>query len=90
MKRLAALIRLLTLVVPAALCGCTSVFFQPHNVIVSTPGQFGIEYQPVEMLAADGTALFAWFLPARGPARGSVLYLHGNGENISTQFANVA
>jgi fermentation-respiration switch protein FrsA (DUF1100 family) len=84
MKRLAASLLL------AALCGCTSLFFQPHNIIVSTPGQFGIEYQPVEMQAADGTALFAWFLPARGPARGTVLYLHGNAENISTQFANVA
>ena len=84
MKRLAALLLL------AALCGCTSVFFQPNNVIFTTPGQYGIEYQPVEMQAADGTALFAWFLPARGEQRGTVLFLHGNAGNISSQFANVA
>ena len=73
-----------------SLAGCTPVFFQPSNALIHTPGQFGLEYQPVEMRAADGIELFAWFLPARGTPRATVLYLHGNGENISTQFANVA
>ena len=70
--------------------GCTSVFFQPDRTLFQTPGLYGLEYQPVELHAADGTELFAWFLPARGKAQGTVLYLHGNGQNISTQFANVA
>ncbi|HKX39363.1 MAG TPA: alpha/beta fold hydrolase [Burkholderiales bacterium] len=70
--------------------GCTQAFFQPHRHIVSTPGLYGLEYHPVEFKAADGTGLFAWFLPARGAAHGSVLYLHGNAQNISTHFANVA
>jgi fermentation-respiration switch protein FrsA (DUF1100 family) len=78
------------LLIVAATTACTPVFFQPHGVVVMTPGQFGIDYQPVEMQAADGTALFAWFLPARGEPRGTVLYLHGNAENISTHFPNVA
>jgi uncharacterized protein len=82
--------RFIVVLCALALSACTPVFFQPHNVIVTTPGQFGIEYQPVEMRAADGTALFAWFLPARGEPRGTVLYLHGNAENISTHFPNVA
>ena len=82
----ALLASLLTL----CLMGCTQAFFQPHRHIVSTPGQFGLEYHPVEFNAEDGTALFAWFLPARGEPRASVLYLHGNAENISTHFANVA
>ncbi|MGH8668204.1 MAG: alpha/beta hydrolase [Burkholderiales bacterium] len=72
------------------LSGCTQAFFQPHRHIVGTPGLYGVEYHPVEFKAEDGTGLFAWFLPARGKPRGSVLYLHGNAENISTHFANVA
>lgn len=72
------------------LSGCTQAFFQPHRHIVSTPGLYGLEYHPVEFKAADGTALFAWFLPARDKPRGTVLYLHGNAENISTHFHNVA
>ncbi len=73
-----------------ALAGCTPVFFQPSPNIYETPGQYGIEYQPVEFRAADGTALFAWFLPARGEPKGTVLYLHGNAQNISAHFPNVA
>jgi uncharacterized protein len=72
------------------LTGCTQAFFQPSSAIATTPGQYGLEYQRMEFKAEDGTGLFAWFLPARGAPRGTVLYLHGNGENISTHFANVA
>jgi fermentation-respiration switch protein FrsA (DUF1100 family) len=79
---------ILTLVLCAT--GCTPAFFQPSNAIYSTPGQYGLEYEPVEMRATDGTELFAWFMPARGAARATVLFLHGNAENISTHFANVA
>ena len=84
MRRLAALLLVL------GLAGCTTVFFQPSSAIVATPGQYGIDYRPVEISAADGTGLFAWFMPARGQAKATVLYLHGNAENISTHFANVA
>src|SRR5437016_12627939 len=82
--------RLCSLLLILGLAGCTTVFFQPSSVLVATPGQYGIEYRPVELSAADGTGLFAWFMPARGEAKATVLYLHGNGENISTHFANVA
>jgi fermentation-respiration switch protein FrsA (DUF1100 family) len=84
MRRLAALLLVL------CLCACTQVFFQPHGIIVATPGQYGIDYQPVELQAADGTALFAWFMPARGEPQATVLFLHGNAQNISAHFANVA
>jgi fermentation-respiration switch protein FrsA (DUF1100 family) len=70
--------------------GCTPVFFQPSSTIYETPGQYGIEYERVEFKAADGTDLFAWFLPARGEAKATVLYLHGNAQNISAHFPNVA
>jgi len=70
--------------------GCTTVFFQPSSTIYETPGQYGIDYQPVEFKASDGTALFAWFLPARGEPKATILYLHGNGANISAHFSNVA
>lgn len=82
--------RALALSLVLCLAGCTTAFFQPSTAIYQTPGQFGLEYEPVEPRAADGTELFAWFLPARGEARATVLYLHGNAENISAHFANVA
>ena len=80
----------LALLLVLSLAGCTSTFFQPHRVLVQTPAQLGMDYQELGLRAQDGTALNAWYLPARGPARATVLYLHGNAENISTHFANVA
>lgn len=78
------------LLVAAALAGCTQAFFQPHGVLVATPKELDLEYERVEFQAEDGTRLFAWFLPAPGKRQGTVLFLHGNAENISTHFANVA
>ena len=72
------------------LAGCTSLFFRPNSVLVETPDNFGLAYEPMELRADDGTALYSWFLPATVKARGTVLYLHGNAENISTHFTNVA
>jgi len=72
------------------LSGCTQVFFQPHHQLVNTPTQFGIAFQNEYLTAADGTAVNAWFLPAVGAPRGTILFLHGNAENISTHFRSVA
>jgi fermentation-respiration switch protein FrsA (DUF1100 family) len=70
--------------------GCTQTFFQPHRQLVQTPAGAGLSYQSVALRAVDGVELVAWFLPSRGDARATVLFLHGNAENISTHFANVA
>jgi len=81
---------LAVLIFSLCLTSCTSVFFQPSSNLFATPGEFGLDYERVEFAAADGTPLFAWFLPARGEPRGTVLFLHGNAENISTHFSSVA
>jgi fermentation-respiration switch protein FrsA (DUF1100 family) len=70
--------------------GCTQTFFQPQRTLVTTPESAGLRYETLALRAADGVELFAWFLPARGEPRATVLFLHGNAENISTHFANVA
>lgn len=72
-----------------ALQGCTTVFFQPMQQMVMTPARIGLAYQDVYFKAADGTRLHAWYLPAKGEAKGTLLFLHGNAENISTHIASV-
>lgn len=79
-----------TLLLALLLAGCTQAFFHPHRMLVNTPETFGLDYQPVELEAADGTALFAWFLPAHREPVATVLFLHGNAENISTHVSSVA
>jgi hypothetical protein len=79
------------------LAGCTQLFFQPHSYLIDTPKRHGIEYRIEDFQAADGTSLNAWFLPAEdkggakedSEAKATILFLHGNAENISTHFRNI-
>ncbi len=72
---------------------CTGLLFFPQRELVLTPDQVGLAYRDVWFEAADGTRLHGWFLPADPKAvRGvacTVLFLHGNAENISTHLASV-
>lgn len=70
--------------------GCTSLLFYPTYDHVITPDVIGLSYQDGTFSAADGTKLHGWFLPAVGPAQGTVVFVHGNAENISTHIASVA
>jgi fermentation-respiration switch protein FrsA (DUF1100 family) len=82
------------LLLTVLLSACTNLFFQPHSFLIDTPDRHGLEYRIENFQAADGTALNAWFLPARikdgEQAKATILFLHGNAENISTHFRNVA
>jgi len=71
------------------LSACTGAFFHPQSTMVMTPARIGLEYQDVYFKSLDGVRLHAWYLPARGEAMGTVLFLHGNAENISTHIASV-
>jgi len=83
-----------SLLLAAALTGCTQLFFHPQSALVDTPARHGVEYRVDDFQAADGTQLNAWFLPARikdgGAAKATLLFLHGNAENVSTHFRSVA
>lgn len=72
------------------LSGCTGLFFQPQRELVFDPATIGLAYEDIDFAAADGTRLHGWFFEAKGERLGSVLFLHGNAENISTHFASVA
>lgn len=69
--------------------GCTGMFFIPMERLVRTPDEIGLVYRDIEFQSGDGTPLHGWFLPAEGPVRGSILFLHGNAENISTHIGSV-
>lgn len=82
------------LLLAALLSSCTQLFFHPHSFLIDTPERHGVEYQIENFRAADGISLNAWFLPAKskngGKAIATVLFLHGNAENISTHFRSIA
>jgi fermentation-respiration switch protein FrsA (DUF1100 family) len=72
-----------------ALGGCTGLIFQPMRELVLTPDEIGLDYQEIDFRAADGVRLHGWLLPASALQRGSILFLHGNAQNISTHIASV-
>lgn len=72
-----------------SLAGCTGLFFQPYRGHLLTPERVGVAFEDVHFRSSDGLTLHGWFLPAQGAARGTVLFLHGNAENISTHLGSV-
>lgn len=65
-------------------------FFYPDSVPYASPAQFGLQSEDVWLKAPDGSKLHAWFLPARGAAKGTVLHLHGNAANVGNHLPLVA
>lgn len=80
---------LLLLLVFSSLSACTGVFFQPQKTQYLTPNEIGLVYEDVYFSSVDGIKLHGWMLPAQDKAKGTVLFLHGNAENISTHIASV-
>ncbi len=72
------------------LSACTGLFFYPQNRLLRTPAQLNLAYEDVYFSTTDAVRLHGWWLPAQTEAQGTVVFLHGNAENISTHIANVA
>ena len=89
-----ALLLVLTLCLSAC-SNLTSLMFYPQTQYVRSPEDINLQYDSVALAASDGVALNAWWLPAQGKQRAvagrtpTVLFLHGNAENISTHIGSV-
>ncbi|WP_417706191.1 alpha/beta hydrolase [Pseudomonas sp.] len=90
--RVASSLRVLALLL-ASLClaGCSGLLFYPEPGLPITPARAGLEYRDIELRAADGTRLHAWWLPAKAgvKVKGTVLHLHGNGGNLAWHLGGV-
>ena len=78
------------LVAYGLLCAGAYVFqsrllYLPSGPPRTTPAEVGLEFEAVELVAADGTRLSAWWIPAREPWAGA-LVAHGNAGNISNRL----
>jgi len=85
MSRSGRALRLTLLGLLLATAGCSRLLFYPEPGQPLTPREAGLEYRDIHFLAADGTRLHGWWLPARAgvEVRGTVLHLHGNGGNLA-------
>jgi fermentation-respiration switch protein FrsA (DUF1100 family) len=72
------------------LAGCSSLFFYPDQTTYITPDRLNLEYEDVFLDTPDGETLHGWWLPAHTDPKGTVYFLHGNAQNISSHIMNVA
>jgi fermentation-respiration switch protein FrsA (DUF1100 family) len=74
----------------ALLAGCAEpFFFHPNRTTYMTRRMLGGRVEDV-FFDSDGSRLHGWWLPAVGPARGTVVHLHGNAANVSNHARLVA
>jgi fermentation-respiration switch protein FrsA (DUF1100 family) len=87
MRILLTIAALLTL---HSISGCSGIFFFPQRTLLQTPDRLGLNYEDVFLESTDNVTIHGWWLKAKAPVRGTVYFLHGNAENISTHIHNVA
>lgn len=63
--------------------------FYPRAEWVATPEDGGVPFEDLLLTAEDGTAISAWFVPARDPHAPVMLFCHGNAGNISHRVHNL-
>lgn len=71
------------------LVSCGHVFYQPIKGALFAPERVGLAPEEVWLTSADGTKLLAWAFRAPNP-KGTILQFHGNAENMSSHFLNLA
>jgi pimeloyl-ACP methyl ester carboxylesterase len=68
---------------------CSSVFFVPDRHLIRTPDMIGLQYENVSIDVEGGDRLHGWLLPGEPPVKGTIVFLHGNAQNISYHIASV-
>jgi pimeloyl-ACP methyl ester carboxylesterase len=86
--RVLPFLAILALILSAS--GCGSPFFHPTREHVPVPGLENTARQDIWFESEDGVPLHGWLLSPRDRvSRGTILFLHGNAENISTHVQSV-
>lgn len=69
-------------------------YYYPDSILYDTPERTGLSYEKVNFFSKDGTQLSGWFVPAVGArsprdAKGTVVHMHGNAQNMTSHWAFV-
>ncbi len=86
-RRLTALFLAIGLML--AVAGCSNLFLQPTRPHYLTPERLKVAYRDVTFASEDGTRLHGWWLPSPDTPKATIVFLHGNAQNISTHALNV-
>jgi len=72
------------LLLSLSLSGCTPMFFHPARELAGPPELAEGSLEEVFFPSEDGVRLHGWILRPLGTQKGTVLFCHGNAENMST------
>jgi fermentation-respiration switch protein FrsA (DUF1100 family) len=61
------------------------MLYSPSRAMRGTPEQVGLEYQSLRIVTKDQEQIAGWFIPG---GEKTVLYFHGNGDNISGRLSH--
>lgn len=81
---------LLVLAALLLLTGCSGLFFHPERGRRDLSYLGGLKSTPLEVESGDGTRLSGLLVGPEGDTRGTVVFFHGNAENVSTHLRSVA
>ena len=71
--------------------GCTHLFYYPSKQNYFDPKKFKLTPKDIWFQTEDGEKIHAWlFEAARKPALGTILFFHGNAENLTAHFVHLA
>jgi hypothetical protein len=72
------------------LSGCSHLFYYPTDKFYYDPSKFLLSPQDV-WLDADGEKIHAWYFePKKGPSKGSLVFFHGNAENLTSHYIHLS
>jgi hypothetical protein len=77
------------LLLSLAMGGCSPFFFHPARELAAPPELAEGSLEEVFFPSTDGVRLHGWILRPPGPPRGSVLFFHGNAENMGSHVGAV-
>ncbi len=66
-----------------------SMIFYPTRTLDATPSDWGFDYRDIKLVTDDSVELHGWYIPRPGAQR-VLLFLHGNGGNISHRGDSIA
>ncbi len=70
-----------------SLTACSSFFYYPSRLVFYTPEKVHLQQEDVTFTNADGDSVNAWWFSAKTKvAKGTIVFFHGNAENMTTHF----
>jgi fermentation-respiration switch protein FrsA (DUF1100 family) len=80
--------RFILLLLLLAATNCSGLFFHPSRDMQESPAVKLFPHRDVVFPSSDGVPIHGWYFPAEN-ARGSILVLHGNAQNLSAHVNSI-